>query len=311
VAAKEVQIVVVVCPKCKTRLKVDDIKLSPHGSRFKCPRCSTVLVVKKPAIQKKALDEHKVLIAHSNPAIVEKIRTLLSGQGFGAVISADGIDAMVKALKESPSLGIIEVALPKIYGFEVCKQLKSRPETKEMKLILVPSIYDKTKYRREPVSLYGADEYIEEHDLSTRLLESINRIRAGVSPSTEAPPQPRPAAATSPAISDMKPEEKKQEPAVMPQAAPAARTAPEGKGDELTEKARRLARTIINDIYLYNSAKVDEAVRKDTFYTVFAAEVREGQKLYDNRIPKDTRDKADFYKEAIDNFLAAKKKALS
>jgi predicted Zn finger-like uncharacterized protein len=308
-AAEEVQIVVVVCPKCKTKLKVDEIKLSPHGSRFKCPRCSTVLVVKKPVAQKRVLDENKVLIAHSNPAIVEKIKTLLAGQGFGIVISADGIDAMVKALKEAPSLGIIEVALPKIYGFEVCKQLKSRPETKEMKLILVPSIYDRTKYRREPVSLYGADEYIEEHDLSTRLLESINRLSAGVSPGTEVPPQPRPV--TSPAVSDMKPEEKKQEPAAMPHAAPAARTSVEGKGDEFTEKARRLARTIINDIYLYNSAKVDEAVRKDTFYTVFAAEVREGQKLYDNRIPKDTRDKADFYKEAIDNFLAAKKKALS
>ena len=299
---------VVVCPKCKTKLKVDDAKLSPQGSRFKCPKCSTVLLIKKPAIQeKKTLDEKKALIAHSNPSIVENIRTLLAGQGYTTLTSADGIDAMVKALKELPCLGIIEVALPKIYGFEVCKRLKSRPETKEMKLILVPSIYDKTKYRREPVSLYGADDYIEEHDLSTKLIDAIKRIQSGAPAETEAPQQKSPVS-TSPDISSA---EKKPQPALGQPEASATKVSTEVKEDEMTEKARRLARTIMNDIYLYNSAKVDEAVRQDKFYAVFAAEVKEGKKLYENRIPQETRDKADFYREAIDNFLAAKKKALS
>ena len=307
-AAKEVENVVVVCPKCKTKLKVDDVKLSPQGSRFRCPKCSTVLVIKKPAVQeKKTLDGKKALIAHSNPSVVENIRTLLVGQGYTALTSADGIDAMVKALKELPWLGIIEAALPKIYGFEVCKRLKSRPETKEMKLILVPSIYDKTKYRREPVSLYGADDYIEEHDLSTRLIDAIIRIRSGAPAETKAS-QPK---SPVPSASDVSGAEKKPQPAFGQPEAPLAKVSAEAKGDELTEKARRLARTIINDIYLYNAAKVDEAVRQDKFYAVFAAEVKEGKKLYDNRIPQETRDKADFYREAIDNFLSAKKKALS
>ena len=91
---------VVVCPKCKTKLKVDDAKLSTQGSRFKCPKCSTVLLIKKPSVQeKRTLDEKKALIAHSNPSVVENIRTLLAGQGYTTLTSADGIDAMVKALK--------------------------------------------------------------------------------------------------------------------------------------------------------------------------------------------------------------------
>lgn len=301
---------VVVCPKCKTKLKVDDAKLSPQGSRFKCPKCSTVLAVKKPVVQeKKALDEKKLLIAHSNPSVVENIRTFLAGAGYAVTSSSDGIDAMVKALKERPWLGIIEVALPKIYGFEVCKRLKGRPETKEMKFILVPSIYDKTKYRREPVSLYGADAYIEEHELSTKLVEAITSIKYGAPAETEVPQEK--AAEKTPTAPEMKPAEKKPEPPATQTVAPAARTATDVKGDEFTEKARRLARTIINDIYLYNSAKVDESVRQGNFYAVFASEVKEGKKLYDNRIPQETRNKADFFREAFDNFLAAKKKALS
>ena len=306
---------VVVCPKCKTRLKVDETKLSPQGSRFKCPKCSTVLVIKKPAVQqKKSLDHKKILLAHSSASVVENINNLLVGEGYTVVTSADGIDAMVKALKELPAFGIIEVALPKIYGFEVCKKLKSRPETREMKLILVPSIYDKTKYRREPVSLYGADDYIEEHDLSVRLIESINRIKSGVPAESQKPeqqPQPQPAApqvsqpqATRAAETPVR--EEVTSPAPKPAALPA-----ELKTDESVEKARRLSRTIINDIYLYNSAKVDEAVRRGDFYAVFGSEVKEGFKLYENRIPQETRNKADFYREAIDNFLVAKKKSLS
>lgn len=301
---------VVVCPKCKTRLKVDEAKLSPQGSRFKCPKCSTVLVIKKPAVQeKKSLDHKKILLAHSSASVVENIKNLLAGEGYTVIISVDGIDAMVRALKELPAFGIIEVALPKIYGFEVCKKLKSHPETKEMKLILVPSIYDKTKYRRDPVSLYGADDYIEEHDLSVRLIEAINRIRSGVPAETDKPEiqtQPQPTA----------PEQKLPEraagvPVREKQVAPAPGPTADVKTDELIEKARRLSRTIINDIYLYNSAKVDESVKRGDFYAVFGAEVKEGFKLYENRIPQETRKKADFYREAIDNFLVAKKKSLS
>jgi len=305
--------VVVVCPKCKTKLKVDDAKLSPQGVRFKCPKCGTVLLVKKPAVQeKKALDEKKVLIAHSNPSVVENLNSLLNGAGYRTVVSGDGIDAMVKALKELPLFCIVEVALPKIYGFEVCKRLKARPETRDIKLILVPSIYDKTKYRREPVSLYGADDYIEEHELSTRLLGSIERIKNGAPAEQEKPatpaagpevqPTPQPSSAPIPAEAPSKPQ-----PAVQtPPTAPA-----EEKTDEFTEKAKRLARTIINDIYLYNSGKVEESIRRGNFFDVFAAEVKEGQKLYDNRIPQEIRSKADFYREAIDNFLAAKKKTMT
>jgi len=303
--------VVVVCPKCKTRLKVDETKLSPQGSRFKCPKCSTVLLIKKPAVQeKKSLDHKKILVAHSSASVVENIKNLLDREGYTVITSADGIDAMVRSLKELPAFCIIEVALPKIYGFEVCKKLKSRPETKGMKLILVPSIHDKTKYRRDPVSLYGADDYVEEHDLSVRLIEAINRIKSGAPAApekSETEPQP-----TAPKAPEQKPAERdaaaliREEPVT-----PAPRSAADVKTDELIEKARRLSRTIINDIYLYNSAKVDEAVRRGDFYAVFGSEVKEGFKLYENRIPQETRKKADFYREAIDNFLVAKKKSLS
>ncbi len=322
-AAKGVQ-VVIICPKCKVKLKVDDEKLSQAGSRFKCPKCSTVLLVKKPSLTthvKKTLDSTKVLVAHSKPEVVESARAILQDQGYKVITCADGIDVMVKALKELPFLALVEVSLPKIYGFEICKKLKTHEETKDMKFILIPAIYDRTRYRREPTSLYGADDYIEDQDIPAMLMEKISKL-ASLHGEAAEKPQTEPRAPVS------TPEETVEKPRTEPKA-PASTQAPPGpsregsppppaekkpaagKNPEIVEKARRLSRTILNDIYLYNSAKVAEAIKNGNFSAVFAAELREGQKLYENRIPQEIRDGADYYNETIEEFISKKKKELS
>ncbi len=275
---------VVTCPKCKVRLKVDETRLKPEGSRFKCPKCGSTLLVKKPAAPvKKSLDRKKVLVAHSNAVMMEQILPILKKRDLTIVTASDGIDAMVKALKELPFLSLVEVALPKIYGFEVCKRLKSRTESKDMKFILVASIYDKKKYKREPSSLYGADDYIEEHMLSEELVDKIDTLLAESKVQSPAAPT---------AVMHLPPKE-------------------EHPSGEKIERARRLARTIINDIYLYNSERVEDSLRNENFYQVFATEVKEGRKLYESRIQQEIKDINDFYLEAIENFIAAKKKTLS
>lgn len=305
---------IVICPKCAIKLKVDETKLPPAGSKFKCPKCAAVLVVKKPAAQeKKDLNNTTILIAHSNPALQQQISSILTSGGYRVITAADGIDLMVKALKEFPFLSIIEVALPKIYGFEVCRRVKARAETKDMKFILIPAIHDKTKYRREPTSLYGADDYVEEFDIPAQLLEKVNALKegaaAGPAPSgvTGQAAAPRP---STEALSAGVPPAA-QAPAVEAKASPREQAAPPSGSDEKIEKARRLARTIINDIHLYNVAKVEAAIKAGDFYAVFASEIKEGKKLYDNRIPQEIRDTFDYYREAIDNFIAARKKALA
>lgn len=302
---------VVICPKCKVKLKIDEAKLSIAGSRFKCPKCSTVLVVKKPSVQiKKTLDTAKVLVAHSNPEVLESARSILQDQGYKVVTSTDGINAMVKALRELPFLAVVEVSLPKIYGFEVCKKLKSRPEMKDIKFILVPSIFDKSKYRREPASLYGADDYIEAQDIPVMLIEKINKLVA-MPEETAAKSQPsQEVSASSPEISGTTTGVQGEKPELRQQPAPEETKAAEEKDAEALEKAKRLSRTIINDIYLYNSAKVMESIKNGNFYAVFAPEVKEGQKLYEKRIPQVIRNSGDYYKKTIEEFIAKKKKEL-
>jgi predicted Zn finger-like uncharacterized protein len=299
--------VVVTCPKCKVRLKVDEAKLRPQGSRFKCPRCSSVLLVKTPVARaKKNLDGRKIIVAHSRPEIRDLTASLLKDKGYDVVAATDGIDLMVRALRELPFLSVVEEALPKIYGLEACKRLKARPETKEMKFILVSAVDDKAKYGREPVSLYGADGYVEEHDLEAYLIGKVDALQGALAEgkTAESAEAPSPAADSSTG-------QQEEIQGIQPVAKKVAAASAPALSEEAIERAKRLARTIINDIYLYNAAKVDEAVRRNNFYVVFAAEIKDGQKLYETRIPQEIRNIKDFYRETIDNFLAAREKTFA
>ncbi len=289
----------IICPKCKVKLKIPDEKVSPEGSRFRCPRCSTVLLVKKPVKRFKERDDSLVMIAHSDPTVVNKVSRMLTSEGYRVITASDGIEAMVKSLKEHPFLVIVDVALPKIYGFEVCKRIKERKETEDIKVILITSVYDRSRYKREPSSLYGADEMIEEPEIENQLLEKIRLLKEG-----------------------KKEEYKKEEPSLQ---APSTVSPPqqqfeqhsytetkvESTEDADIQRARRLVRTILSDILLYNPKQVEESIRNGTFKEAFSNQLKEGYKLYQARIPQEVRDKGDFFNEEIEKFLEEKKRNMA
>ncbi|UCG78877.1 MAG: zinc-ribbon domain-containing protein [Nitrospirota bacterium] len=316
---------VVVCPKCKVKLNISDDKIAPEGSRFKCPKCATILLVKKPAAapaaappqpaapspappaapQRAKLDKNKVLVALNNDEAAQMMMTALTGDGFTVISSSDGVDAMVKASSELPFTAIVDVALPKVYGFEVCKRLKTAPETNGIKVILYTAVHDKNKYRRPPSSLYGADDYIEDHEIEVSLLPKVHKL-VTTTPPAQAPSPPQPSA-PSPPQPDIPASPRVEAPAPS---APSAPAAPSVGDDEWITKGKRLARTVLADVFLYNPEKAQNALRDGNFTSVFETEINEGRKMYKSRIPQEVRDKGDFFELEVESYLAEKKKSL-
>jgi hypothetical protein len=152
--------------------------------------------------------------------------------------------------------------------------------------------------------LYEADDFIEEHRIPELLIDSINTLK-GQEPREEK-------------------EQKVEEKVVMPSGEPAAGKLspkpeasvappvqpPKPTSDETIERAKRLARTIVSDIYLYNTPKAEAAIRNNRFFADFASELKEGLKLYENRIPQEVRAKGDFFQNTISDFIENKKKSL-
>ena len=95
------------------------------------------------------------------------------------VHAADGLDALKKATALKPRVMIVDVGLTGIYGFELCERLKGDPDTRNIKIILLSSVYGLTAYKRNPVTLYGADDFIEKHHIPDKLIPKLRQLLSG------------------------------------------------------------------------------------------------------------------------------------
>ena len=69
------------------------------------------------------------------------------------------------------------------------------------------------------------------------------------------------------------------------------------------DRARRLARTIVSDIALYNKEEIVRGIRNDTLFDDLAEEIERGRKLYASRVSMDIQKKTNFYDQAIVDVL--------
>lgn len=69
------------------------------------------------------------------------------------------------------------------------------------------------------------------------------------------------------------------------------------------DEAKRLARTIISDIVLYNQQKVKEGIEKDSLFDVLTDELAEGKKYYESMVEEDIRQSTNFFNEALVDVL--------
>ena len=69
------------------------------------------------------------------------------------------------------------------------------------------------------------------------------------------------------------------------------------------DEAKRLARTIISDIVLYNQQKVKEGIEKDSLFDVLTDELAEGKKYYESMVEEEVRQSTNFFNEALVDIL--------
>ena len=121
----------------------------------------------------------KILVVEDEKAIADILEFNLKKEGYDVVCAYDGEDGLNKALSESPDLMLLDVMLPKLDGFEVCKSVR---RTSNVPILMLTA-------REEEVDKVlglelGADDYITK-PFSMR--ELMARIKANVRRSVSAP----------------------------------------------------------------------------------------------------------------------------
>jgi hypothetical protein len=69
------------------------------------------------------------------------------------------------------------------------------------------------------------------------------------------------------------------------------------------DEARRLARTILSDILLYNEGKVREGIEQDSLFDVLTEELAEGRKYYETMVDEEIRQATNYFNEAVVDVL--------
>ena len=82
-------------------------------------------------------DTHRILIADDNAANRELLEAYLVSIDCEIETSVDGQDTLDKIASFNPDLVLLDVMMPRLSGFEVCKQVKDDPETRRVMILMV------------------------------------------------------------------------------------------------------------------------------------------------------------------------------
>ncbi|MEO9591616.1 response regulator [Rhodopirellula bahusiensis] len=83
---------------------------------------------------------HRILIADDNTANRELLEAYLVNIDCELETAVDGEDTLAKVSSFKPDLILLDVMMPKLSGFEVCKQLKEAPETSNIMILMVTAL---------------------------------------------------------------------------------------------------------------------------------------------------------------------------
>ncbi len=119
----------------------------------------------------------KVLIVEDEPAIAENLQALLSAKGYEVAVAGDGSAAVAEARKMRPDLVLLDIMLPKLGGFDVCRILKMDPATQRAKVVMITGLGRMGDV--ETAFKNGADDYIIKPFDTERLFKKLEKVLAG------------------------------------------------------------------------------------------------------------------------------------
>ncbi len=104
------------------------------------------------------MTSRKILVADDNQQIRMLVGAALRSLGHQLLEAVDGEDALDTAVREHPDLVLLDVTMPKLDGFEVLAFLRKRPETADVRVIMLTTAAQKTDLKHG-VDL-GCNDYV-------------------------------------------------------------------------------------------------------------------------------------------------------
>jgi len=119
----------------------------------------------------------RILIAEDEPNIVLSLEFLLSEAGYDVAVARDGEEAMRVAGTFRPALIVLDVMLPAVDGFDVCRNLRADPANPNLRILMLTARGRESDADKGMAA--GADAYMTKPFATRELVGEVKRLLAG------------------------------------------------------------------------------------------------------------------------------------
>ncbi len=123
----------------------------------------------------------KILVVDDDPDILDAVSMILETQGYQVVTARDGIEGLATLKAEKPDLMILDLLMPKLDGFGVCKELQDPrwAKFKDIPILILTSVREEASRRRYELETgleLDVDDYVEKPVSPDVLLERVGKL---------------------------------------------------------------------------------------------------------------------------------------
>ena len=116
----------------------------------------------------------KILVIDDDPTLLKLAQSVLNSSGYEVVVAADAPNGLELAMKQNPDLIILDVMMPVINGFNICRLMKSEKSLKHIPIILLTS--RSTESDQKIGAEVGADAYFAKPFKTDELLFKVREL---------------------------------------------------------------------------------------------------------------------------------------
>lgn len=117
----------------------------------------------------------RILVVDDEPDIVRVVVKIMEARGHTVATAKDGLEALERIKADPPDVVILDLNLPKLDGYEVCKRIKTDPATRHVPVVMMTAAYVSVDDAKAG-SIAGADEYVVKPFLREVLVHNVERL---------------------------------------------------------------------------------------------------------------------------------------
>ena len=120
------------------------------------------------------MEPRKILVVEDEESLLKLESILLTTRGYKVTGASDGLKALTEIEKEKPDLVLLDIMMPGIDGFEVCRRIKENPATKSIPVVMLTA--KKSSADQVKGAEVGADAYLTKPFKAGRIIEVIEEL---------------------------------------------------------------------------------------------------------------------------------------